>query len=247
MTGTRPRFDIVLPDSGGTLFVKRPIDPVSRESVWSGRFRRAARAAVALGWPGRPDALVDSLGRLEVELERRLGVGYGLDKLLIEAARQADPPIAPEDALLCADALAGPRYRGWLFPRTVETLARLRKAGVVLGVVANTAWPDWMMRRAFAGVGLAPFLEVVVCSCDVGAAKPDTAIFRRAVELLGGELGRRFCFVGDSIPCDIAGARAMGWPAALRRSVPAAADPSPADFQFDHWDELADWILPPIP
>lgn len=236
------RFATVLLDCGGTIFRDATAGPHSREAVWEGRFRRAAAAAVGLGWNGNAGKFERLLARLEPALAKRLGAGYGFDKLLAAAARQATPSLPLADAMICADAFAGPRHRAWLFPRTASNLARLRAAGVTLGVVANTPWPGWIMQRALAGVGLLAMLDTVVCSCDVGVAKPSRGIFEQAMRQMGNRAGRRICFVGDSLECDVAGARAMGWPAAFRRSS-RKSSLGQAAFEFDLWEELVDWVL----
>ncbi|MCG3179883.1 MAG: Phosphoglycolate phosphatase [Phycisphaerae bacterium] len=237
------RFDVVLLDSGGTIFAAEARAPVARDAVWAARHARAAATARALGWRGDADALERLLAELEPQIEDR-GISYSIDRLLVEAGQRIDPPLDPADAAICADAFMGPRYAGWLFPGAGGAFARLRAAGVTLGVVANTSWPGWAMRRALSAVGLERFMDVVVCSCDVGIAKPDRGIFDEAVRLLGGARGRRFCYVGDSAACDVAGAKAMGWPVAYRRS----SDPeggSDADFRFAEWPELVEWMIGP--
>jgi HAD superfamily hydrolase (TIGR01549 family) len=60
-------------------------------------------------------------------------------------------------------------------------------------------------------VGVRPFLGVIVDSAWAGCAKPDPLIFRRAVEGLRVAPGQA-TFVGDSLPRDMAGARAVGMP-----------------------------------
>jgi putative hydrolase of the HAD superfamily len=49
----------------------------------------------------------------------------------------------------------------------------------------------------------------VVTSADAGAAKPDAAIFERALELAGVER-QGAVHVGDSLDNDVEGARAVG-------------------------------------
>jgi HAD superfamily hydrolase (TIGR01509 family) len=57
-------------------------------------------------------------------------------------------------------------------------------------------------------------VDGVVTSADVGAAKPDAAVFRRALELAGVDAAGAV-HVGDSLDNDVAGARAVGIRAVL--------------------------------
>ena len=87
-------------------------------------------------------------------------------------------------------------------PGALETVRRLRLRGLALAVVSN--W-DVGLTEHLQRLGL----ELpVVTSAEAGAAKPDAAIFRRALERLGVEPGRAL-HVGDS-PEDEQGARAAG-------------------------------------
>jgi putative hydrolase of the HAD superfamily len=64
--------------------------------------------------------------------------------------------------------------------------------------------PDWL-----APLGLLELVDGVVTSADVGAAKPDPALFRRALELAGVPAAEAV-HVGDSLDNDVEGARAAG-------------------------------------
>jgi putative hydrolase of the HAD superfamily len=59
-------------------------------------------------------------------------------------------------------------------------------------------------------------VDGVVTSADAGAAKPDAAVFRRALQLAGVD-GAGAVHVGDSLDNDVAGARAVGIRAILVR------------------------------
>jgi HAD superfamily hydrolase (TIGR01509 family) len=97
----------------------------------------------------------------------------------------------------------------------VQTLERL--AGRTrLAVVAN--W-DCSLHEHLDRLGLARFFEAVVTSADAGVAKPDPAIFRKALERLGVEPARAL-HVGDE-RIDEEGALAAGM--AFRPAPLAAA------------------------
>src|SRR4051794_8818297 len=75
----------------------------------------------------------------------------------------AAPPATPTDALV-AEAIRSP----------ARDLAALRTQGLRLGAVTDTAvMTEADVRDLLAPIGLDALLDVVVTSCDVGAAKPD--------------------------------------------------------------------------
>jgi len=105
-----------------------------------------------------------------------------------------------------------------VFPEVPAVLGALRLSGVRLGVIAN--WQSDLPRLLEAH-GLLGMFDFVVASAAAGAAKPDRAIFDRAVELAGCPPDR-VLHVGDHPECDVAGATAAGL-AALHAD---RADPS---------------------
>lgn len=93
------------------------------------------------------------------------------------------------------------------FPEVPGVLRALRAGGVTLVVVSN--W-DVSLHEALATAGLTPLLDGAISSAEAGAAKPDPAIFARALALAGGN--RRAAdavHVGDEA-VDLDGARAAG-------------------------------------
>jgi putative hydrolase of the HAD superfamily len=90
-------------------------------------------------------------------------------------------------------------------------LRALRAAGMRLVVVSN--W-DVSLHEALAATGLAPLVDAAVSSAEAHAAKPDPAIFARALALAGtpGEpvAPADALHAGDSPEHDVAGARAAG-------------------------------------
>jgi FMN phosphatase YigB (HAD superfamily) len=94
-------------------------------------------------------------------------------------------------------------------------LARTYRLGVVSNFYGNLA-------RVLEEAGFGPLISAVADSAVVGATKPDARIFRAALEPLGAAPGEAL-FVGDSLPRDMAGARALGMPHLLLSPVPGAA------------------------
>lgn len=89
-------------------------------------------------------------------------------------------------------------------PGAREALAALR---IPKGVVSNTRFSEraWLHGLARHGLGV----DFVVSSADVGARKPDPAIFRAALDRLHMPAADVW-FVGDSLEKDVRGAEAVG-------------------------------------
>jgi putative hydrolase of the HAD superfamily len=101
------------------------------------------------------------------------------------------------------------RFRA--YPDAAPALEALRGRGLTLVCVSN--W-DVSLGDVLARCGLADSLDAVVTSAAVGAAKPDPAIFRAALEVAGCAPGEAL-HVGDTESEDVAGARAAGIEALL--------------------------------
>ena len=94
-------------------------------------------------------------------------------------------------------------------PRVID---ELKGRGLLVAVISNTE--DGRVRDALELAGLARRFDVIVDSHLVGVSKPDPAIFRHALGLLGVEPGEAV-FVGDSYAHDALAARAAGLAAVL--------------------------------
>ncbi|MCX5043254.1 HAD-IA family hydrolase [Aldersonia sp. NBC_00410] len=91
------------------------------------------------------------------------------------------------------------------YPDTGEVLAALSAQGIRIAVVSNIAFD---LRPAFTSRGWDRYVDEFVLSYEVGATKPDEAIFRTALDRLGVE-GADAVMVGDSEEAD-GGATALG-------------------------------------
>ena len=87
-----------------------------------------------------------------------------------------------------------------------ETLARLCRKGYRLGIIANQ--PPGTAER-LAAWGLAPFFDVLVSSAEMGIAKPDLAIFEKALKL-SACAAEESVMVGDRLDNDMAPAKTVG-------------------------------------
>jgi HAD superfamily hydrolase (TIGR01509 family) len=95
--------------------------------------------------------------------------------------------------------------RAWIpYPDTAPTLRALRARGMRIGIVSNVPQD---LRPIFAAHGLADLIDAYTHSFEVGAEKPDPAIFLRACEALGTTPGETL-MVGDHPVADAGALRA---------------------------------------
>lgn len=201
---SRPRA--LLLDALGTLVeLVPPVEPLRRElaarcalDVTDAEARTALRAEIAY-YRAHHDEASDR-ERL-ADLRRRSALALR-DALPERAATLPPEPLT--DALLAAL-----RFRP--FPEVPGVLRAARAAGMRLVVVSN--W-DVSLHDVLAETGLAPLVDDVVTSAELGCAKPEPAIFVHALGLAGVGAGEAL-HVGDSVEHDVAGARAAGVPCVL--------------------------------
>jgi HAD superfamily hydrolase (TIGR01509 family) len=91
------------------------------------------------------------------------------------------------------------------YPDTAEVLKGLHRQGIKTAVVSNIAFD---VRPAFEAIGAADYVDEFVLSFEIGAIKPDAAIFETALARLGVQPAHAV-MVGDSDEAD-GGARALG-------------------------------------
>jgi HAD superfamily hydrolase (TIGR01509 family) len=120
-------------------------------------------------------------------------------------------PVSDEELARFQDA----EYAAWRPARSLLSTAHallgtLRDRGLRLAVVTNT-WPDppRLVRRELDELGVTPLVDAVVLSGEVGARKPQPAIFEAALAALG-VAAEDALFVGDRLVDDVAGAAAVG-------------------------------------
>lgn len=66
-------------------------------------------------------------------------------------------------------------------PGAASTLQILKQRGFVLGVITDTIYPSEWKISWLAKIGVAEFVDVVVCSTEIGVRKPDPAIYLAAL------------------------------------------------------------------
>jgi HAD superfamily hydrolase (TIGR01509 family) len=91
------------------------------------------------------------------------------------------------------------------YPDTAGVLKSLSERGIKTAVVSNISFD---LRPAFQAIGVADFIDEFVLSFEVGAVKPDAAIFEIALSRLG-VAAEHAVMIGDSEEAD-GGARAVG-------------------------------------
>jgi len=208
LPGGRP--EALLFDFGGTL----DADGVP----WKERFFRIWREDVGEldrerfdpAFYGATDALVGAVPttfplsgtveRIADGLAERLGAGKGAP------ARRAADRFARE-TLATLDSRIG-----WL-----SRLAARYRLAIVSNFYGN-------LGAVCAESGIAPHFSAAIDSTAVGCTKPGPAIFRAALDALDVS-PESAVFIGDSVPRDMTGARALGMRHVLLR--PAGADGAP--------------------
>ena len=92
------------------------------------------------------------------------------------------------------------------YPDVLPALAELRDRGVTLVIASNwdCSLPDWL-----APTGIMELVDGLVTSAEVGAPKPDSRVFERALAVAGVAPSEAL-HVGDKVDNDIEGAEAAG-------------------------------------
>jgi putative hydrolase of the HAD superfamily len=193
------RIRALLLDAMGTLLTFEPPAPhlrtALRERLGAEVSEEAASAAI----------------RAEIAYYRA-HLHEGRDEAGLAALRRASAeamraPLGLEDAggeQLTAALLDALRFRA--FPEVPGALRAFRAAGARLVVVSN--W-DVSLHERLEETGLAPLVDGAVASAELGAAKPDPAIFARGLQIAGVEAADAV-HVGDSVREDVEGALGAG-------------------------------------
>ena len=129
-----------------------------------------------------------------------------------------------------------------LYPETVELLERL-SGQYRLGVIANQEPGAEQRLERF---GIRRFFDVIVCSAEAGAAKPDPRIFLMALEQADCP-PERAAMVGDRLDNDVVPAKKMGmWAVWVRQGMGGLAAPrtpeEEPDVAIGHIGQLSDFL-----
>lgn len=123
---------------------------------------------------------------------------------LEEAAKHFGIDIAPEQLQDLEQSLGAEVASIKAYPDGLEALHLLREAGIKVSVCSNLAKP-----YGAAVDRLLPDLDAYGLSFEVGAMKPEKAIYQATVEQMGLDLAD-CAMVGDSQRCDRDGPAAFG-------------------------------------
>jgi putative hydrolase of the HAD superfamily len=191
----------VLLDAMGTLLTFAPPAPLLRAEL-------SRRLGIDVGEEAADAAIAAEIGYYRAHLHegRDAAALAELRRRCAEAMRAAlpEPAASAPGQVLTHALLAALRFAA--YPDAAPALRSLRAAGIRLVVVSN--W-DASLPERLAETGLAGLVDGALASAQVGVAKPDPAIFTRALELAGVRADEAW-HVGDSVEADVAGARAAG-------------------------------------
>lgn len=209
---------------------------VASHGVPDGRLLAALERAAAARWNGYETAAY--CARIGISMWEGLWGPFGAsDEPMLAALHRLVPDYRVEvwrDALarcgvaqtelgeeLARRFLTERRRRQAAYPWARDALAGLR-GRLRLGIITNGA-PD-LQRLKLVGTGLADWFDPVVVSGELGAGKPEPAIFAHALERAEVE-AETAVMIGDSWSRDVLGARGAGLRAVW---VNARGMPTPA-------------------
>jgi len=177
-------------------------------------------------WGVEPEGPLFFLGReirvaVEVETERAYRtdlVSPDYPALCREVAARLGLSISARQTEELWDAwnLGGQFFGRTLFPDALDTLRWLQERRFKVGAVTDRAYGGPRFLAELEEYGLDGYLQVVTISSNVGYVKPHPTIFQHALDALGIEAGETM-MVGDSLRCDVAGAKGMGMVAVWKR------------------------------
>ena len=132
-------------------------------------------------------------------------------------------------------------------PKVYETMEALAAQGMKLGIISNIISSSFVP-HIVKEYGIDKFMDVIICSEDVGCRKPGARIFEIALERLG-ITAKEMAYVGDTISRDVRGAQNAGLglmiqirnPSIAHRDVGMGNVP-PADYIIDELWEIPDII-----
>ena len=145
------------------------------------------------------------------------------------------------------------RQIGWLWyeplsrmahvePDIKDTLAKLRRMGLKLGILSNTFVSAGSLDRHLAMLGILDFFPYRLYSYQFDFRKPDRRIFEAAAEKIG-EPAENILFVGDRLNKDIEPALKAGMGAALKSAYTNEGKTPPAGvWKIDRIAELPGFV-----
>ena len=165
----------------------------------------------------------DAIGATRDQVDDIVFGGYGVDgdhpwhqvergEITLEAAREGILALGQEQGLevdIWQVFMTMSENQGGLRHDLVEHVRHIRAAGLKTGILTNNIVEFRDHWRAMLPVD--ELFDVIVDSSEVGERKPNPAIFRRAVDLLG--LTPEEVLFLDDFPGNVEAAKALGMPA----------------------------------
>jgi putative hydrolase of the HAD superfamily len=131
------------------------------------------------------------------------------------------------------------REQSKLFDDAVATLEAIRAAGLKTALLTNG--PKDMQRDKIARFELAQYFDVVVIEGEFGRGKPESEVFRHALESVGVTPDQAW-HIGDNLYADVGGAQSVGvhaaWIHRARLKMPEDNVPAVPDRTVAHLDEI---------
>jgi putative hydrolase of the HAD superfamily len=210
---------VLLLDALGTLVALEPPAPILRREL-------AARFGLDVSEPQAAAAIGAEMRYYRAHLDhgRDQSSLAALRRDCAEVLRAALPPsqelVDVERDQLIDALLTSLRFSA--FPDAPPAIADARERGWRVVVASN--W-DVSLHQVLDRLGLAPLLDGVVTSAEIGARKPSPVVFERALALVRAQPGDAV-HVGDSVEEDVRGARAAGIEPILLSREPRVEPPA---------------------
>lgn len=143
----------------------------------------------------------------DLDVPTRRHIEYLLDGLSVAGDALDEETLENLEAAYSETILDHPPQ---LVPHALETLRRLRSAGLRIGLISNTGrTPGRVLRRVLENFGIAESFDAMIFSNEVGVCKPQEPIFRAMLDALGADPATT-AFVGDNLDADVFGAKQCG-------------------------------------
>ena len=196
-------------DAGRAEDLAAAVDAKARE-LWASP-RYGGQYGHDLGISGM-EALFSEFAQDHPDVRRFAATGPAFKREVWEQGLAAlGRPLSDEEAEKLTEAFRDARGRHMTtYEEVLAALEELQNR-YLLGIVTNG--PSDLQRLKLSGTGLAPFFSAVAISGEVGQGKPLPEPLFAALRALDVEPAAAL-MVGDSLPRDVAGAKAAGVPVA---------------------------------